>query len=1426
MGNGTGQRPLSEVSPMAQRRNSPSWNQSTKKMAGESSPFDASPYTASSSPRLFWQGRDSGSPFQKSSETKTPYDPEAAYSPTKRASLENLKRVSRVKNSHIFAREQSQEYDPAHINVLHRPLATGRPFHNATESRETVVEQEKTAQEPTNAASAGSAMPRPPSPSKDQVSPAKSSLSKASRFGPKGAGFDPECEIWSDMDGRYRHAKSVTFDAAPPQVNEYEMTTPDPSSIASESREGSYDSEEDEGDISFDRDSLIDRDDSFDASLEDIEKTPVVLPEDWRFMNPSHANDELVHGEEDPFTEEEEEEEEDEEEDDVHTPDGRSCSPPGPIMQHSRVESLDSNGERRPLPPLPSSNNRPLFTGRSSSPGKLSAAFELGSNNSQRNLPTAPAPSAFSKADISELTQASMSLEERLRLMMLQERQDLDQISESGEQRTDQIANEPDVAQNPEQENEEEQSKPTIDDDKLEDILSPPRISRDSILRDLRKNDSYMDDLYDYSQLESSPHHDMHYDPDVPIPSLELDDDYDMENSVIIKEEEHDENLYGIPDYYDDHSEKGSIQENDSKTIDDYESEYSRDSKQDLHALSRDSNGSSDSQATPVPEEHPTTDNEAPSGVESHDDEGALKIAPLNMNAIRESLQRPVTPEDKGGNVCQDEPSTPESVIRHSLDKSDYSEEEGEEEEKAECVPDPVATVKAPGGALKTRPSLTPADIETMAANRRKVSGQLPPMPLLNKHLSNESSDASVDDDESAKESEDSAQPLPTLAAPARDTTQRQSSLVKLDIPFSIQEESLGFGLDKEFDRVIEAQKVAFELSLSQYRNRLSIPAIPHSQDSQIGVRDSAFPSTGQSNTDAYANVLLRRQRGYLMRHNTKVIIASSHTDDEPAPSGENSGDARGGRSAGSPSRKVSQQTWTTVPWNGQRRRSSIKMGPGMPKKKPVSGAVPPVPGLPSNVQEPAAPLEEPEPPLTETFEDGEERGRLFVKVVGLKYLDLPMPKGERSYFALTLDNGLHCVTTSWLELGKSAPIGQEFELIVQNDLEFQLTLQMKIDESKFRTPETVTSSPTRQKASPFSRVFASPKRRKELDLKNQVSQNKPKDVNSDVWDRLRNLVARDGSFARAYISLSDHEKHALGRPYTVDISCFNEWAVEDQPSSVKSKKSTSSMASQRRPPYKIGKLELQLLFVPKPKGAKEDDMPKSMNACIREMREAENVATRSWEGFLSQQGGDCPFWRRRFFKLQGSKLTAYHETTRQPRATINLAKAAKLIDDKSTLTQKETTTRGGGRRKSAFAEEEEGYMFVEEGFRIRFGNGEVIDFYADNAADKEGWMKVLGDAVGKSSVGNGQIKPWTELVLKHERALKSQREAADRLMGGNNSASSAPPARKEAAPPTSSTTTTAQAPQSPRARHKHTYSQPEIRSPEVRRQKARSLIF
>lgn len=98
---------------------------------------------------------------------------------------------------------------------------------------------------------------------------------------------------------------------------------------------------------------------------------------------------------------------------------------------------------------------------------------------------------------------------------------------------------------------------------------------------------------------------------------------------------------------------------------------------------------------------------------------------------------------------------------------------------------------------------------------------------------------------------------------------------------------------------------------------------------------------------------------------------------------------------------------------------------------------------------------------------------------------------------------------------------------------------------------------------------------------------------------------------------------------------------------------------------------------------------------------------------------------------------------------------------------QKETSTKGGGRRKSGFAEEEEGYMFVEEGFRIRFANGEVIDFYADATANKEEWMQALSQVVGKGVQNSAApIKGWTEMVLKREKKLKGDSSHPPRPTG------------------------------------------------------------
>ena len=232
----------------------------------------------------------------------------------------------------------------------------------------------------------------------------------------------------------------------------------------------------------------------------------------------------------------------------------------------------------------------------------------------------------------------------------------------------------------------------------------------------------------------------------------------------------------------------------------------------------------------------------------------------------------------------------------------------------------------------------------------------------------------------------------------------------------------------------------------------------------------------------------------------------------------------------------------------------------------------------------------------------------------------------------------MHCVTTAWLELGRNAPIGQEFELIVPNELEFQLTLNAKLVKP---APKRVVESPTKshkpQKPSTFSRVFMSPKKRKELELMNKEEEQRAVDQKKreaaakrasqqpTTWDLLSPLAAEDGSFGRAYICLKDHESRCFGRPYVTDVACYNEWATEEANHSTSMMSKRGNTVVQRRAPYKVGNLELQLLFVPRPKGATDEDIPKSMNSCIREMKEAEIASARNWEGYLSQSGGDCP---------------------------------------------------------------------------------------------------------------------------------------------------------------------------------------------------------
>ncbi len=1026
---------------------------------GDSSPFDSSPFN-SNSPRLYWQSKDPASPSRFNAENRNPLaERSTSPSPTRRSSIENLKRVSRVKNSNMFAREHKQEYDPASSPLIERPLATGRPLstqvqgnayggrgldgfrkeNNAAEKKTPIASPLRSPLRMDNLPELSS------STNKGLASPTKSSLSSKSRYAQAHQPFDPENGIWSDEEDSYtekqlppgrslhRHAKSVTFDAAPPQVNEYEMTTPDPSSVASGSREGSYDSVDNEEDESFDRGSSIDRDDSFDASLEDTEKTPVVLPEDWRFMSPAIANDDLAAHVENPF-------------------DGEQSSP-APTAEPSsaadarpsptRTDSVNSNGERRPLPPLPALS-KPMFPrARSDSENSLTATAER-VNHAQRTGPSPPRPASISKSEIQGMGGCSMPIEDRLRLMMLQDEEKPQTAAQEQQEQRERRLRRGSPLRSPESEThgqgvtvqEEEVENDDVAD--LGDYKLPPRISRESILRKV-KSRNFRESEDDYSSLALSPNMGgdeyANLDPDIPIPSLEAEDG---EKEVTIKQEVDDDSevdVYSIPDLYSQHLQAESymnaiekleaFKEAKDSTNDDDESHYSVDSKEDGQQ-DNNSNSAPDEDGPPTPRavtsnisDHTLErksshrmslpqfaallgDSDFGFGMESFmtpspsQDQEPVKsaISPSpptaedSVNANR-SINRPATPEAQlqpptysgEWNGSKAEPGTPDSVIRHPVAESPVAH--------APEIPEPVATIRAPSGNLKTRPSIAPSDIEAMAEVRRQVSNgsEVPAVPKVpERHLSRPSvvteSDEFQPDSASEAESLDNPEGKGTSKQ-----AKRKSSLLPLEVPV---EENEGLGIESEFDRVIEAQKVSFNFTPYE----IGPPYSPNFVEHIAGQRFAHIDG-------GPANKAFRIQKGYLMRQNTKVIIASSASHESAESTTESKDNqepgARGTRSAGNSPRKASQShPWTAEPWNGKIRRKSIRKSGGIPSKAPSNGPAPPLPGQQSNVASSLDSVTEDEAMqnVDEIGEDG-ERGRLFVKVVRVKDLDLPLPKGR-----------------------------------------------------------------------------------------------------------------------------------------------------------------------------------------------------------------------------------------------------------------------------------------------------------------------------------------------------------------------------------------------------------------------------------------------
>ena len=945
------------------------------------------------SPRAFWEG--------KHAQDNTRSSPNVG----RRSSLERLKRASRVQNNTKLFNQPGGPNLPNSGRPLSYSPGLSSPYTSPQFGRGSKIPLPSPRK-----SDASSIRPETPPGGKAKLtsiltSPSsrmpKSSLVSAYKTNAYVSDFTGYSDSEDNVNrSPSRRPKSVTFDKEPPEVLQYEMVTPDPSVDGSSPMH--YDSDEDEDDYE-----------------DELENTPVIEPDEWAGMTPEAVMNSHL---DDPFRS-------------TPSPTARPL-PPIPGASISREES-SSPSSGRPLPSLPVTKadlqniqKMPLEERM-----RLMLAYEEHEEAEEH--------SRRSSMETGEIHEERDELGEMLESMGINEKENTGPLDGRDESMSpvqlaeDATSDNGEPSHNPNRDACHESGSSSQYESASEYEPPPPRLSRESIRRQVeaRRKNSFEPELtppQDDPRGEQAEHNDCDQET-----ASEVDD------GVQIKQEASDDegiNVYKVPEIHKvperpasrfatrspDHDtttdSEASHCENDND--DDDESRYSEYEENEPEIPSRE-------ESTPTPTnpqlslslplipkepkfEEPQKHDQDEAGMSLPDLSSMLnsdglglsqymtpspplpppetptqELAPSSSIArdlLAERAESPAEEEEEEEEEevevdnTYDEDEDTGSVIRHKIyrsdedddeaddedDRSDYTfetdheeregreleeeQEEREEDRSPSPVAESIATIRAPGGKLKTRASATPADMAQMAAARRQVSGDMsggcPPVPRIPDGYRSEGDPLSGSEDEVSDEEGDAG-----VLSDAEKVQGKASGRKSIGLP-ALGEFEFDLKLDdlsEEFDRVIEAQKVEFS---------------------------KRYPKSEYSNSG---------QRGYLMRQNTRVIHASSRDPEDDVAGPSKPGHSR-------------TQSWSVEPWRASTRRRSTRdsLGGSVRKRPSNIGAMPPVgkdgkplPMVDENDVEGRASLN-PQP------DDGAERGRLFVKVIGVKDLGLPLPQGEK----------------------------------------------------------------------------------------------------------------------------------------------------------------------------------------------------------------------------------------------------------------------------------------------------------------------------------------------------------------------------------------------------------------------------------------------
>lgn len=309
-----------------------------------------------------------------------------------------------------------------------------------------------------------------------------------------------------------------------------------------------------------------------------------------------------------------------------------------------------------------------------------------------------------------------------------------------------------------------------------------------------------------------------------------------------------------------------------------------------------------------------------------------------------------------------------------------------------------------------------------------------------------------------------------------------------------------------------------------------------------------------------------------------------------------------------------------------------------------------------------------------------------------------------------------------------------------------------------------------------------------------------PEFIPKDIWE---GLVGPRGEFGRCYLVESQYEKEVFGHPRTFNLVLYNEWsytevpieqdnASAENPAESEQGPSLSQMllvtnqtpAGSSRPkdsgsqlntneaialatryrtkyknekplssafkykkvpvaPYKIATVQVTMMYIPRATMAGK--LPISMKSAVKELALAKVHKNISLDGFLSQEGGDCNYWRRRWFTLRAAEFVGHTEDTKKVRTVLNIANVKTVLDTEHMTHQEK-------REMMASC------MYHDRAFRMTFKDGEVITFYADSIDSKNAWMDALNISIAHCT---GKSFEWSDVVMAYHDYEKEKLKEA-----------------------------------------------------------------